>query len=75
MEITIGESQAMRRKMENLGDPKDHPRFKRFHKNVGGYVLSSMFVFLNFFQCVITFIDYFGSLKDSDNRRDGRKGR
>ena len=74
MNITVGDAQTGRRKLEDPGNPRVYPHTKAFNKHYGGLICSGLFVVVLLGQLTLAGIDFcFGEPKKNNDRRDGRR--
>jgi hypothetical protein len=74
MNITVGDAQTGRRKLEDPGNPRVYPHTKAFTKHYGGLVCSGLFVAVLLGQLTLAGIDFlYGEPKRNGDRRDGRR--
>ena len=75
MNITVGDAQTGRRKLEDPGNPRVFPHSKAFQKHYGGLVCSGLFVAVLLGQLTLAGIDFClgENSKKNGDRRDGRR--
>lgn len=73
MNVTIGDAQNGRRKLEDQGNPRVYPHTKAFIKHYGGLTCAGLFVAVLLGQLTLAAIDFCFDEPKKDNRRNGRR--